>query len=126
MTEEQYWALVEIGPDNYTRNQRILFWWVVMLLPQMAEGGIIMTPDPSPLSVEQIARVFTDLAEVSGEKDNGEILLEDEDSWNGTKALIMGSQLFRANFKENKIVTWSSDGLKITLERDGTVSTQKA
>ena len=97
-----------------------------MLLPQMAEGGIIMTPDPSPLSVEQIARVFTDLAEVSGEKDNGEILLEDEDSWNGTKALIMGSQLFRANFKENKIVTWSSDGLKITLERDGTVSTQKA
>ena len=47
MTEEKYWELVEDGPDNYTRDQRILFWWVVMLLPRLAEGGVIMTPDPA-------------------------------------------------------------------------------
>jgi len=103
MTEEKYWELVENGPDNYTRDQRILFWWVVMLLPRLAEGGVIMTPDPAPLTAEEIERVFLDLHGDQGEPYLGQ-------SW---------------SFSRNTVITQSSDGFTITLEQNGLVTTEK-
>lgn len=57
-TNERYWRLVESDPRDMTRDQKILFWWLVGLLPRMAEGGGIVAPDPAPLSEDQIIEVY--------------------------------------------------------------------
>lgn len=64
---EQYWALVEEGPVPFSRNQRILFWWIVLFLPRLKDHGVLAAPDPTPLTVEEIVEVFERILPAPGE-----------------------------------------------------------
>lgn len=64
---EDYWTLVDADPREWDRNQTVLFWWIVLLLPKSREGGFIGQPDKAPLTDEQIIEVFKAVLPSEGE-----------------------------------------------------------
>lgn len=55
--------------QNRERNMAILYFWTMNLLPMMRENGVIATPDPSPLTTEEITAVFEQIAQKGGRTD---------------------------------------------------------
>jgi hypothetical protein len=62
-----FWKKVDSDKRNWNRNQKILFWWVVSLLPQMKRGGVIMQPDKAPLTDAEIVEVCEALLPEEGQ-----------------------------------------------------------
>lgn len=56
--DSNYWTLVDDDKRDMTRDQKILFWWLVYMLRVIRDQGVIATPDPSPLTAEQIKTVY--------------------------------------------------------------------
>lgn len=58
MIGADYWDLVEADPRDLTRDQKILFWWVVGLLRSVSSDGAIVGPGQAPLNDDQIREVY--------------------------------------------------------------------
>lgn len=58
MIGADYWKLVEADPRDWSRDQKILFWWVVELLTRVGPQGVIAAPGQAPLNDDQITEVF--------------------------------------------------------------------
>lgn len=99
MGDEEYWALVESDPRDLTRDQKILFWWVVSLMGMMAPAGVIMAPNEAPLTTEQIKEVFEELLPIEGRSRTSEVSYMDH-TW---------------AFKNQKVIVPSSDGTLVRL-----------
>jgi len=69
MTEtEAYWDLVENDPRDWSRDQKVLYWWLAKTLVMMSGEGTILCPAPAPLTEEEIVEVLsTILQEGAGE-----------------------------------------------------------
>lgn len=58
LIDSDYWTLVNADPRDWSREQKILFWWIVTLLGKVSAGGMIAAPDPAPLTDQQIIDVY--------------------------------------------------------------------
>ncbi len=56
--DDAYWTLVNEDKRDISRDQKILFWWLVYMLRVIHDQGIIATPDPSPLTAAEIKAVY--------------------------------------------------------------------
>lgn len=65
--DQQYWALVENDPRDWNHDQKVLFWWVVMMLGRVVPGGMIAAPDPAPLTAEQVSAVLEEIIPAEGD-----------------------------------------------------------
>jgi len=63
---DNYWDLVDSDPRPWSRDQKILFWWVALLLHKVVQGGIIAAPDPAPLKDDEVVQVFNELLPKEG------------------------------------------------------------
>lgn len=61
MTKDEYWTLVEQDPREWSHDQKVLFWWVVHLLPKMSADGVIAAPDEAPLTDAEIVEVLEEV-----------------------------------------------------------------
>lgn len=56
--DSTYWGLVAEDGRDLSRDQKILFWWLVYMLRVIRDQGVVATPDPSPLTSEEIKDVY--------------------------------------------------------------------
>lgn len=56
--DNAYWDLVRSDKRNLTDDQKVLFWWLVYMLRVVRHQGVIATPDPSPLTTDEIKAVY--------------------------------------------------------------------
>jgi hypothetical protein len=107
MNEKEYWELVDADPREWSRDQKVLFWWVVMLLPQVSKG--IVTPDPSPLTTSQIQEVFEAILPQA-----------ENDTHAGSRAFM--DRIW--NYEGQLVLTGSTDGDSVSIT-NGNITVSK-
>lgn len=98
-----YWPLVEADPRDWSREQKILFWWVVGLLPQCSPDGVIAMPGQAPIDSDGVREVI-------------EAILPETDDKRGERAFLDVVWTYKG---QNVIVPTSDE--KIVLLKAGNI-----
>lgn len=89
MLESQYWTLVENDPRDWSHDQKVLFWWVVHLLPKMSDDGVIAAPSEAPLTDAEISEVLEEILPLEG---NTRVYMDEEWKYEDQTVIMPSSE----------------------------------
>jgi hypothetical protein len=104
-----YWRQVEADPRDWSRDQKILFWWIVNLLPMITDEGVIAMPGQAPLKDSEVIEVLEAILPENESRRGERAFLDVIWNYQGQNAIIPTAEEHLLILKEGQIIVRPDD-----------------